>query len=87
MPNGDPKKMRTQIIEVNSKLKALLDLFGSKEHVELDLEILYGITSRAENAMATSQIEMVNALLTQATLTTETLYKSAKLVAKPAVRS
>jgi hypothetical protein len=88
MPNGDPKKIKTQVMEVNSKLQALLDLFGSKKHVEEDLEVLYGITSRAELALATSQLEMMNALLTQVTITTKALYENAKLVAKaPAVRS
>jgi hypothetical protein len=82
MPGIDPKKIRTQIMEVNSKLQALLDLFGSKEHVDLDLEILYGITSRAEFAMAASQIEMMNASLAQVTVTAKALYKNAKLVAR-----
>ena len=82
MPGIDPKKIRTQIIEVNSKLQALLDLFGRKEHVEQDLEILYGITSRAEFAMAASQIETINASLAQATVTAKALYKNAKLVAR-----
>ena len=82
MPGIDPKKIRTQIMEVNSKLQALQDLFGKKEHVELDLEILYGITSRAEFAMAASQIEMMNASLAQVTVTAKALYKNAKLVAR-----
>ena len=82
MPNGDPKKLKTTVMEINSKLQALLDLFGSKQHVEQDLEVLYGITSRAEFAMAASQLEMANTLLAQATLTTQSLYSNSKLVAK-----
>lgn len=84
MPNGDPKKVKTLVMEINSKLDALRDLFGSKEHVTQDLEILYGITTRAEFSMATGQLEMTKALLAQATITTKALYKSAQQVAKQA---
>ncbi len=82
MPNDYPKKMKTLVMEVDAKLHALLDLFGSKEHVEQDLEVLYGITSRAEFEMAASQLAMTNALLTQATQATKALYKNSKMVAK-----
>ena len=82
MPNGDPRKVKTLVAEINTKLQALLDLFGAKEHVENDLEILYGITTPAEHLMAAHHLEMTNALLSQATVTTKALFKSSKLAAK-----
>ena len=85
MANGDPRKMKTLVMEVNSKLHALLDLFGDKEHTELDLEILYGITTPAEHLMAAHHLEMTNAMLAQATLTAKALAKSSKLAAKETV--
>jgi hypothetical protein len=82
MANGDPRKMKTLVMEVNSKLHALLDLFGDKERTELDLEILYGITTPAEHAMAAHHLEMTSAMLSQATLTAKALAKSSKMAAR-----
>jgi len=84
MPIDYPKQMKTTVMEVNSKLHALLDLFGSREHVTEDLEVLYGITSRAEFELVATQLQAINTQLAQATAATTTLYKNAKLVARTA---
>ena len=79
----DPKLLHSRIMSVNSKLSALLDLLkgpSSDEKKWADLEVLLGITSRAEFAIALSQLETMEALVSQTTISAKALYENAKLM-------
>ena len=77
----DPKLLHSRIVAVNSKLSALLDLLkgpSSDDKKWADLEVLLGITSRAEFAIAVSQLETMEVLISQTAVSAKALYENAK---------
>jgi hypothetical protein len=85
MPGPDPRRLKTQVVAVNSKLEALLKLIGHQGTAEDKweyLEILFGITSRAEYELAASHLDSMQAALTQVEVAAKALKATAKVVTK-----
>ncbi len=80
----DPK-LKAKAIACISDLEALLELLkGGKSEEERWrlLEILFGITSRAENALVATQLDAMRAVVSQAAVMAKGLERNTKLIAK-----
>ena len=79
------KRLKSKVVAVNSKIEALLKLIGH-QGTEDDrweyLEIIFGITSRAEFELTASHLDSMLAGLSQVEVAAKSLKATAKVVAK-----